>query len=390
VIKNTPFVKFAAELKPYKKSLYSENTSLRITVTIPAKNEAKKIWKTLHALAHQYSDKDALPSEIYEVLVLCNHCDDKTSEVCNLFQETHPNFPLYIFITQDPLINSVGAARRVLMDLASKRLPDDGFIIMTDADTVADKYWMNAFLEAQSERIDLICGIINPDIHRLNEQAKKQLLLTREYLNLVARLESELFPQDCDPWPRHSHNSGPNMAIRNSVYKQLGGIPPLACFEDIALYQKVISHGFRIKHSNTPIVNTSCRSSSRVPGGFGSQIKNWSHSKTETVEGFKKLSERFKAYAEIRKYYQNPSSDLLNSFCYRLYFHPSSMQSLVRDHLRSSSLIIYLENRLKYHTPWNSAYPNISLNIAIEELEDYFNFFNTTNSYKSCRSVFNK
>lgn len=386
MITNTPFVEFAAKLKPYGKWLPARSNYLQLAVTIPAKNEAQSIWKTLYALANQYSEKNSFPSDVYEVLVLCNYCDDDTREICDLFQEIHPDFPLYIFETRDPLINSVGAARRALMDIASERLPNDGFIITTDADTVADHNWLNAFLRIQSEPVDLICGIINPDLKGLNKEAKHQLYQTRQYLDLVTRLESELYPQDHDPWPRHSHNSGPNMAIRNSVYKQLGGMPPLACFEDIALYQKVISNGFKVKHSNTPIVTTSCRRSSRVPGGFGSQIKSWSNSKTEPVEGFKKLSERFKAYAEIRNYYQYPSSGLLNSFCSRLHFQPSAMKLLLRNHIRSSSLIIYLEHILKYHTPWNSAHPNIPLNMAIEELEAYYSAFtHTINSYSSYR-----
>lgn len=383
---DTPFLDFAAEYESFGKRLPDKNNRLQLAVTIPAKNEAETIWKTLYALAKQCSGKNSLSIDVYEVLVLCNHCNDETRDICHLFQEIHPDFPLYIFETRDPLINTVGAARRVLMDIAGERLPDDGFIITTDADTVADKNWLNAILKTQSQPVDMICGVIIPDLKGLNQQAKNQLNQTRQYLDLVTRLEGEIYAQESDPWPRHSHNSGPNLAIRNSVYKKLGGIPPLACFEDIALYQKVISQGFRVKHSYTPIVTTSCRSSSRVSGGFGTQINNWSNAKKENVEGFKKLSERFKAFAEIRDYYQNPTFSLLNSFCSRLHFQPLTMKSLLRNHVRSSSLIIYLEHKLNYHTPWNSAYPNIPLNTAIEELEaNYSVFSHTSNSYNSCR-----
>ncbi|MDT0677524.1 glycosyltransferase [Autumnicola musiva] len=389
MIADTPFVEFSAELELYGKQLPTKNKALKLVVTIPAKNESENIWKTLFALANQCSDKNSLPASVYEVLVLCNHCDDDTRDICYLFQEMHPEFPLYIYETNDPKINSVGAARKALMDLASPRLPDDGFIIMTDADTVADKYWLNAFLKTQNTPGDLICGIINLDLRRLNKNVRKQLYQTRQYLDMVTRLESELYPREYDPWPRHSYNSGPNMAIRKSVYREVGGMPPLACFEDIALYQKVISNGFKVKHSSKPVVTTSCRSSGRVPGGFGSQIKNWSESKTESVESLKKLNERFKAFAEIREYYQNPSANLLNSFCFRLRMQASDMQVLLQNHIRSSSLIIYLEQTLKYHIPWNSAYPDIPLEMAIEELVAYFYCFSqTTKSYNSCRSEF--
>ncbi|WP_026933135.1 glycosyltransferase [Christiangramia echinicola] len=386
MIKNPPIGEFSGELKPYGKQLPVENRRLKVAITIPAKNEADTIWSTLHSLASQVSNNGLIDPEEYEIMVLCNHCRDNTLERCLLFQELHPDFPLYIFETQDPVINCVGAARRLIMDLASKRLKGNGFIVMTDADTIADKYWLDAYLNIMPSPTDLVCGIIEPDLKDLNKEAKHQLFQTRKYLDLVTRLESDIFPQDHDPWPRHSHNSGPNMAIRNSVYIKLGGMPPIACLEDIALYQKVISNGYKVKHCSAPIVTTSCRSSSRVPGGFGTQIKNWSNSLQESVEGLEKLTERFKAYSEIRSYYEKPSNGLLNSFCKRLHFQPSAMRSLLRNHSRSSSLIIYLEQVLKYHTPWNIAHPNISLDKAIEQVSNHFsNFSQTISSYSSSR-----
>lgn len=384
MIKNTNFIGSGAKLRPAGKQLPAKSENLQLVVTIPAKNEAATIWKCLNALANQTLEHGLISPEIFEVMVLCNHCDDNTSDLCKLFQNTHPDFPLYIFNTHDAEINTVGAVRRHLMDLAAKRLPDDGFIIMTDADTEADKFWLNSFLKLKPEPIDLICGIITPDLNGLKNEARNKLFQNRQYLDLVTRLETDLYPQESDPWPRHSHNSGPNMAIRNLVYKKLGGIPPLACFEDIALYQKVISHGYRVKHSNKPIVSTSCRSSSRVPGGFGTQIQTWSGSEIEMVESLKKLRERFIAFAEIRQYYLKPNQDLLVSFCKRLHFDNVKMLLLLQQHHRSSSIIIELERILKNHNQWNYTYPNIPIHEAIKELQIYFDSFSqTSSSYNS-------
>jgi len=386
VINDSDLVKIKAKPKPYGNKIPPKSEHLQLVVTIPAKNEAANIWKCLSALVNQNSENGVISSKIFEVIVLCNHCDDNTLDLCERFQNTHPNFPLYIYETHDAEINTVGTARRILMDIAATRLVDDGFIIMTDADTQADKFWLNAFQKLQPEPVDLICGIITPDFKGLETEAKNKLLQNRQYLDLVTRLESELYPQGSDPWPRHSHNSGPNMAIRNSVYKQLGGIPPLACLEDIALYQRVISFGYKVKHSFNPVVTTSCRSVSRVPGGFGTQIETWSSNKIEIVEGLDKLIARFKAFTEIRQYYQQPKQDLLISISKRLQFKISEIISLVHIHPGSSSLIIKLENNLKYHSAWNSVYHDIPINEAIQELQNYFAaFFQTSSSYKSSR-----
>ena len=177
------------------------------------------------------------------------------------------------------------------------------------------------------------------------------------------------------------------MAIRNSVYKNIGGIPPIACLEDIALYQKVISSGYAIKHAMEPKVTTSCRSSSRVQGGFGSQIQNWSASKTENVEGYDKLRERFMAFAEIEQYYSQTSEELRNSIGHRLKIQKQMLLSLIENHDSNNSLVIYLENFLKDHAPWNAAHPNISITEAIEELENHFSVFSQTSKiYRSARS----
>lgn len=366
------------------KPLPEPNGRAKIIVTIPAMNEENYIWKTLSALEKQTNGITSISPKLYEVLVLCNHCSDTTEELCILFQQLHPDFPLYIFKTNDSKINNVGAARKILMDTASQRISADGLIITTDADTKADINWLNAFLSLQAEPFDLMCGVINPDLKGLSAEGRRNLHQKRAYLDLVSRLESQLYHQEYDPWPRHSHNSGPNMAIRNSVYRQIGGIPPLSCLEDIALYQKVIGEGFKVHHSFKPKVTTSCRSMSRVPGGFGTQIKNWNTSITEEVEGLEKLCDKFKAFSEIREYYREPKDELFTSISKRLKLNNCHLNFLFQTHPQSSSLIVSLENELKFHLPWNLAYPNKLINIAIIELEGYFaNFFQTTNSYRS-------
>ena len=384
MFKKQLLTKCSAVLEPVGKPLPEPNRKVRLIVTIPAKNEEDNIWKTLSALTKQSNGVSSISSEFYEVLVLCNQCTDHTEEYCKLFQNFHSDFPLYIFRTYDPRINNVGMARRVLMDTASHRISPDGLIITTDADTQADSNWLNAYLTLQVKPLDLICGYIHPDLKGLPAEARKKLHQNRNYINLVSRLESQFCPHESDLWPRHSHNSGPNMAIRNSVYQQIGGIPPLSCFEDIALYQKVVGHGFKVHHSFKPKVTTSCRSISRVPGGFGTQIKNWTTSITEEVEGLEKLYERYMAFTEIRECYREPKDELFTSISKRLKLKISNLKFLFQTHPQSSSLIVTLENELKDHLPWNLAHPNKQIHIAIKELEGYFaNFSQTTNSNKS-------
>ena len=82
--------KIVAELKAYGNQTRSVSSDIELSICIPARNEAQTIWKTLKALANQLSGDKAVPTQLYEVLVLCNNCNDDTVELCKLFQELNP------------------------------------------------------------------------------------------------------------------------------------------------------------------------------------------------------------------------------------------------------------------------------------------------------------
>jgi len=356
----------------WKRQLSVVKKTLQLVVTIPARNEEKTIEDTLLALLQQQQNGKDLNTNCFEVMVLCNHCTDHTLERCLDFKKSHPDFPLYIFETKHPEINTVGATRRVLMDLAAKRLPENGFIVTTDADTLADRFWLHSILEYQNQPVDLVCGWIEADSSYLQETALTGLHTNRHYLQLMTQLECSLCPDLNDPWPRHYHHSGPNMAIRKKVYEKIGGIPRLACFEDVALYEKVISSGYRVRHSFKPVVTTSCRKNSRVKGGFGSQLQDWSVSKPEVAEGFLKLQQKFEAYGLLKEFYTTREPNLLKRVEEQLHLCPLSLQELTKTHAHSASLMRYLEQLLSGHRPWYTKYPNIPIAEALNELKHYF------------------
>lgn len=65
----------------------AQNSSLRVSVVVPAYNEAANIVPCLQALANQI-----VPP--YEVIVVNNRSTDHTAELVQAFQEQHPSFPL--------------------------------------------------------------------------------------------------------------------------------------------------------------------------------------------------------------------------------------------------------------------------------------------------------
>ena len=92
------------------------------------------------------------------MLVACHNCSDATYTVCQQFQERFPSFKLLPLVVNDPRVNNVGAIRRILMHLAAKRLNDpQGFVAMTDADTLVHPHWVASLIRpfARWVRFDL-------------------------------------------------------------------------------------------------------------------------------------------------------------------------------------------------------------------------------------------
>lgn len=116
------------------------NSQLEYVIIIPAKDEAEGITQTLTAIANQKNkDGSDFNKSLFEILLLCHNCNDETFETCQEFARNKSNLNLQILELHSEVANTVGSARRILMNIASKRIQKtEGFIISTDADTLAD------------------------------------------------------------------------------------------------------------------------------------------------------------------------------------------------------------------------------------------------------------
>tara|TARA_R110002020_G_scaffold293535_2_gene508948 strand:- start:25225 stop:26448 length:1224 start_codon:yes stop_codon:yes gene_type:complete len=348
-----------------------------ILITIPAKNEEATIVRTLQSLKKQfYLSGACFDYDLFEVLVLCNNCTDDTLRKCNDFKHKNPDFPLHVLVSNSKIICNVGVARRILMNIACSRVSKNGFIVTTDADTVADKFFLSGIYQYLDSDYGLICGRILVDDAHLDTKAKKYLHASRDYLDLMCKLESTLYPDFSDPWPKHAHNSGPNLSIRKYAYQKIGGIPPLGFLEDIALYELVLLHGFKVKHCMQTVVTTSTRTTPRVPGGFGNQLREWAEfderRDSYNVESFEKLFQKFSAYELIKQLYLTENLNLVKEICDKLKMPHDQLKELYKTHDRYQSLVRFLESALPNSSKWNVTYPDIDIFMAIAQLETYF------------------
>ena len=258
------------------------NPQLNLSVIVPVRNEVDGLTKTLAALAFQVDAwRNALNPAVYEVLMLANNCTDETAEVARRFARHHPHLVLHVAeIALPPPLAHVGTARRLLMDEACRRLVScghpRGVIASTDGDTQVVSDWVHQMLTEIAAGADAVGGRIRVERQRgADWEARLYCLRDTAYQRGLARLETLLDPDPSDPWPRHHQFFGGNFGITAQAYRQVGGLPPLPCLEDVALKDALRRSDACIRHSPLVRVRTSARQEGRTPLGLSSQLREW-------------------------------------------------------------------------------------------------------------------
>ncbi|WP_168797513.1 glycosyltransferase [Neolewinella litorea] len=249
----------------------------RLSVTVPAKDEADYILPTLEALRRQTDFMgNPLDPDTYEVILLANNCSDATAEVARAYGTRYPDFHLHVAeITLTGDLACVGVARKLMMDEAARRLPPGGIVAMTDADTQLDPHWVYATLRAFDRGAHAVGGrIVVPRSGRTGY--RKIHLQDVTYRSLQALVEHMIDPSDEDPWPRHFQHYGPSLAVRVEDYRACGGMPPVKCIEDAAFAWALERIDVQFVHDPAVKVYTSDRRSERVEGvAFSHALDEW-------------------------------------------------------------------------------------------------------------------
>lgn len=362
--------------KDLGRALSAPHPTLKLAVVIPAKDEGNGIRFTLESLARQLNrDGSPFDPSIFEVLVLAHNCSDNTKLQCEGFFRENSRIQGHVIELISEVAKTVGSARRILMNIAYHRISvKKGLIITTDADTVADPYWLYYLDEYIEKNVDLVGGLIISDPSQLDYQASSYLIAKDEYLFLKSRLESQLLPNPNNPWPRHGFNWGPNLAIKKSAYGAIGGIRPMHFLEDVDLYNRVVSAGLIARHCLKCKVITSTRIDSRCNEGFGAELRVWTDMEgvDYNVEGLEKLLIRYKIYSLLQEFYIIKSPHIFSEIIYRSLIGTEELEQMVQDSERVEALIIKMENYLNQSASWNAIYPNRGVFQVRDELKRYF------------------
>ncbi|ULH17065.1 glycosyltransferase (plasmid) [Deinococcus sp. KNUC1210] len=292
-----------------RQELTGQPGRLPLVVALPARNEAERIGRTLHALGRQLQETPASLS----VVVLVNNSTDDTAQEA---RRTAATLPVAVHVVEEefaPEEAHVGRARGRALELAAALLDGHpgGLLATTDADTIAAPDWSAAMRRALAHA-DLVGGRIltlPEEKASLPASVRFLQLWDASYHLLATRLESWLNPDPADPWPRHHQHFGANLGLRLSTWNQIKAWPEVRCLEDMALVQEVRRLDLRVRHCPETRVWTSVRQSGRVEIGLSTQLREW-HELTGrqqrwTVPGAAELRAAAEARALLRRYRQH-------------------------------------------------------------------------------------
>ncbi len=237
-------------------------------VVIPAKDEERLIGACLHALARQ-----TVPRDSFRTIVVLDDCRDNTEAVV---RESASALGLPVQLLAGPGIGA-GASRRAGMDAAADLLDslgcEDGLIACTDADSRPAADWLERQLGHLRRGAVVVAGLIELD------QEESGLLpgavLLRRETDAASRLRRV---REHTPGAAHHHFAGASLGIAASVYRQVGGLDPVAALEDAAFAVKLAEHRVPVLHAADVRVQTSARRVGRARRGLALDIavSDWS------------------------------------------------------------------------------------------------------------------
>lgn len=168
---------------------------------------------------------------------------------------------------------NVGMARDLGAREACKHLADDGFLVMSDADTLPQRRYLhhaNLMLKVLPKMAALTGDVILED---RRDRGEDERILLRDCMNelqvLMQRAARIYYLQKPDrkPFP---YLPGSNMVVTKEAYLSVGGIPHINGAEDTELSRKILRAGHAIRDMADFLeVRTSSRVSLRTDPGHG-------------------------------------------------------------------------------------------------------------------------
>jgi cellulose synthase/poly-beta-1,6-N-acetylglucosamine synthase-like glycosyltransferase len=204
-----------------------------VSVVIAARNEEENLPHLLTALVNQ-----SYPQSLYEVIIADDESTDNTAAVIERFSSKWSCIKrMAVTGRQEAVSPKKNALTQAIT--ASK----GEIIMLTDADCVVGKYWIESMLSYYRDDVDMVCGFSTP---QTGSWKTASLVHKYEYFDVVA-----MFSAAAGAINRGKYFSctGQNLSYRRCAWDDVGGFEPikhLVSGDDVNLMQLFRKAGKRI------------------------------------------------------------------------------------------------------------------------------------------------
>lgn len=225
----------------------------RIIVAVPARDERDTIVRCIRAI-----DRAARHAELpTHVVIAADSCCDDTAARARAAMARWCEL-----IVLEGTWAGAGGARRAAVDaalacVAGRTRPERIWIANTDADTIVPTPWLRG-QTSLADRYRAVAGVVD-----LDPRGVPRALLDRFRSSYGA--DGEV----------HGHVHGANLGVRADAYLTAGGwCPNTVVGEDHGLWGRLVEAGVPVVQTTRVRVVTSGRTTSRVDGGFASDLRS--------------------------------------------------------------------------------------------------------------------
>jgi len=205
--------------------------SVKISIIIPARNEAANIKACLDSICRQ-----SYPAHLFEVLVIDDHSTDDTASIVKNYQATNIRLISLQDVLQNGIINSYKKkAVEIAISTATGQL-----MVTTDADCIVPKKWLQTIAEfySQTSVALIVMPVAFLPITQSDVLGAKLLSIFQslDFMVLQGITGASVYKK------AHSMCNGANLAYTKKVFEEVGGfkgIDHIASGDDMLLMHKI-------------------------------------------------------------------------------------------------------------------------------------------------------
>lgn len=202
-------------------STHSQKQELKLSLIIPAKDEAANIESCLHAILNQNYNL-----ELLDILLMDDASEDETVQIAKKFQEKFPHFRIERVEQNETLVGKSNG-----MDQGIEKAKHE-IIVFCDADCEPNPDWLQTIANEFSDEISVVSGFT---LLKTKGAGLFAYLQNIDWIFLLGVGSSTVAlnrPISC---------IGSNLAFRKRSYQEIGGYKSLefSITEDLSLYKSM-------------------------------------------------------------------------------------------------------------------------------------------------------